>query len=826
MKGKGKGIWKKFGALALAAGLVAAAFVPVSARAETGGENQNSATAENADAYVDLSGEWNFKLYRTYTQMFQYHAYFNDAQRFLQWEDNSLALLPSEETFSSWEKFSMPYDNYATGGLLPIERAGATTSAGGTFDPNSVILPKWSEAWVCRTFDLPADFTTEKTATLLMGIIDDCDVIYINGQMVASSGFVDGNGNKTAPGATGGFNYGEKAAASSDEKTASDETDQTSADSVDPASLCRFEKSYWEVEREYKIPTSVLNLGGSNTICVRLYNNNGNGGFYSGHPYAICGNDLAVRKVKGLPADTIQEDAFNKVISQQQQALESGDINAYAATVSDNYHNNAADKEDRLSEIRSLIDGYTDITVTDENPSTYKEGDQYWYNAKRTITGIPTAGGDRATLMSQEIEQCYALENGTMYEKGNWNRCYSTSYSSSLLNKEATYSVYLPPSYYTDKEKNYPVVYLLHGINSSSSSFVNVDKIGDFMDKLIENGKIMEMIVIMPDSGKNSFYRNTEGEVTDSTGPWQDHITKDIIRMADSTYRTIPDSKYRGITGISMGGYGAVMIGTQFPNLFSSVAVHMGYLPQDECLEAIKNMASSDMDFYDFYFDCGLQDSMVDYEDTVAIHEYLTSIGKAHGYDLRNGGHNSAFYMAGMEASMTMHSNHFQKSNTQTTYEFLEGKNQTITKDGKTDLTGKVNAPYSKFLSAEVDGNVLDPSSYTVSSGSTIFTLHASYIQSLAAGTHTLKLNFTDGSTETTFEVKEPQKQEAGKTESAAAVTNTVKSAENTAASSSKTTSQSPKTGDLSEMPLWVLILLIGAGALTLLTIYRRKKKA
>ena len=58
--------------------------------------------------------------------------------------------------------------------------------------------------------------------------------------------------------------------------------------------------------------------------------------------------------------------------------------------------------------------------------------------------------------------------------------------------------------------------------------------------------------------------------------------------------------------------------------------------------------------------DVGEQDTTVGTEGTLAVHEYLESVGKAHGFDLREGGHNSGFYMAGMPASMQMHSNHFQ----------------------------------------------------------------------------------------------------------------------------------------------------------------------
>ena len=72
-------------------------------------------------------------------------------------------------------------------------------------------------------------------------------------------------------------------------------------------------------------------------------------------------------------------------------------------------------------------------------------------------------------------------------------------------------------------------------------------------------------------------------------------------------------------------------------------------------------MTEEQLEDYDFYLDAGLQDTTVGYKNTVALHEYLDSVGKEHGYDLRDGIHGSAFYMQGMPASMKMHSDHFLK---------------------------------------------------------------------------------------------------------------------------------------------------------------------
>lgn len=652
--------------------------------------------------YVDLEGEWHFKLYRTYEQMYQYFAY-RPALSLGKETDADAAVYPTKSAWESWKTFDFPADNPETGGLLTND-----------------VFPTWSEAWAVREFEVPADFTEDDTVTLLLGIIDDNDVVYINGEPVAASGFVDGNGDPVNLGtfpASGGFVYeipeppSEGTVAAADVKsepnpeaapettpdlapeatpdpapeTAPDPAPEAAPDPAPEATpepapeatpeavseaseeiavyaaqpskeeQVKWSKSYWEIEREYQIPAGILQEG-TNEIAIRIYNNNSFGGFYSGHVYALCGNEQAVRHLKGLPTEAVASPEILAAVEAQNEALAAGDIEAYAATISENYHNDAAVKADRVAEMQALLDGNGNLTVTDTGAKVYRDaGSNLWYSAMRTVSG------SEGEITSGAVEICFTVSNGTALERGNWNRCYGDSYHSELFGKDLTYSVYLPPSYYEDAEREYPTVWLLHGRGSSSTSYRNVDDIGGFMDEQTEQGNIMEMVLIMPDSGKTAFYRDSELDPknTDGTGPWRTQLTDELRKEAESKYRLLKDPAFRGLSGNSMGAYGSIMAGLTHPELYSSIGLHMGYLP-DETLETLKGVSLETLAGYDFYMDAGKQDTTVGTEGTAAIHDYLESIDKDHGYSIRDGGHNSAFYMAGMPASMKMHSDHFQ----------------------------------------------------------------------------------------------------------------------------------------------------------------------
>src|SRR5438552_14911352 len=73
-------------------------------------------------------------------------------------------------------------------------------------------------------------------------------------------------------------------------------------------------------------------------------------------------------------------------------------------------------------------------------------------------------------------------------------------------------TIYLPPSYATDRARRYPVVYLLHGYGGTDSTFNGrLAKLPEIADKLAAAGSVREMIVAMPNAfslHKGSMYSN------------------------------------------------------------------------------------------------------------------------------------------------------------------------------------------------------------------------------------------------------------------------------------------------------------------------------
>ena len=125
-------------------------------------------------------------------------------------------------------------------------------------------------------------------------------------------------------------------------------------------------------------------------------------------------------------------------------------------------------------------------------------------------------------------------------------------------------SVYLPPGYSKSKQQ-YPVIYFLHGFNGDHK----MDFMVDVLDYAINQKRIRPFIMVFPNHKTaygGSFYTNSA-----LYGNFEDFTAYDVVAHIDTNYRTIANKESRGITGHSMGGYGAIQLAVHHPDLFSTV---------------------------------------------------------------------------------------------------------------------------------------------------------------------------------------------------------------------------------------------------------------
>jgi enterochelin esterase-like enzyme len=131
---------------------------------------------------------------------------------------------------------------------------------------------------------------------------------------------------------------------------------------------------------------------------------------------------------------------------------------------------------------------------------------------------------------------------------------------------ERKYAIYLPPDY-ENSQRSYPVLYLLHGGGDDQTAWIQFGEVNRLADDAIKVGKIPPMIIVTPD-GFTSFYINT----ADGKLNYEDFFIKELIPHIEKTYKVKAERKYRGIAGLSMGGYGALMYALKYPNLFVAAA--------------------------------------------------------------------------------------------------------------------------------------------------------------------------------------------------------------------------------------------------------------
>lgn len=224
----------------------------------------------------------------------------------------------------------------------------------------------------------------------------------------------------------------------------------------------------------------------------------------------------------------------------------------------------------------------------------------------------------------------------------------TVSVLSTMMKKEIKNVVVLPKNY--SKRKHYPVVYLLHGYGDTYSKWVNT------VSEIKTLASLHQLIIVCPD-GARSWYMDSP---IDSTNQYESYIIKDLLNYIDSHYATIPNPQARAITGLSMGGHGALYLAIRNKNIFFNAGSMSGGVdlrsftkqfdvaklignyesrPDEWDNRSVVNMVSSlkngDLNLI---VDCGVNDFF--YQINAALHRRLVALNINHDYTERPGAHN------------------------------------------------------------------------------------------------------------------------------------------------------------------------------------------
>lgn len=148
-------------------------------------------------------------------------------------------------------------------------------------------------------------------------------------------------------------------------------------------------------------------------------------------------------------------------------------------------------------------------------------------------------------------------------------------YPSPTLGMERRRMTVYTPAGYEDSNKQYPVLYLLHGAGGDENAWSELGRAIQIFDNLIAQGKAEPMIVVMPNGNAaqeavpgeypNSMYKPSFANPKTMEGSFEKAFP-DIMKYVESHYRTINDKNHRAIAGLSMGGFHSLYISANNPD--------------------------------------------------------------------------------------------------------------------------------------------------------------------------------------------------------------------------------------------------------------------
>ncbi len=261
---------------------------------------------------------------------------------------------------------------------------------------------------------------------------------------------------------------------------------------------------------------------------------------------------------------------------------------------------------------------------------------------------------------------------------------------STILNQTIHYWVMLPPGYdaaaAARPRRRYPVLYFLHGLGEDEQALF---KSGgwDLVQDLRQQGQISDFLVVAPD-GMRTFYINS----ADRRLRYNDFFLREFMPYIETHYSIGGERAARGISGASMGGYGALRFAFAHPELFSSVSAQSAALilhpppatmhsgtPWDSVLGGVFGNPINALHWNQnspfilakqnrarlaalaIYFNCGRDDEFGFEKGAAELDRQLQAEGVKHEFHLYPGNHDASYFLAHLGETLKFHSQAFAR---------------------------------------------------------------------------------------------------------------------------------------------------------------------
>ncbi len=249
--------------------------------------------------------------------------------------------------------------------------------------------------------------------------------------------------------------------------------------------------------------------------------------------------------------------------------------------------------------------------------------------------------------------------------------------ASTLMGREMPYRVVLPYHWKRPRVKR-PVIYLLHGLSGHFNNWTDLTKLQAYASRY-------GFVIVTPE-GENGWYTDSVSKQTDK---YESYIVKELIPEIEKTYGTGTSREYRGIAGLSMGGYGAIKFGLKYPDMFSLAGSFSGALGAasitekeipgaiGKSIESIFGPTGSDVrksnDIFDMvrtataekiknfpslYLDCGTEDFL--FQNNRDFIDLLLEKRVPHEFRQLPGSHNWKYWDAQVVEFLEIANRHFQ----------------------------------------------------------------------------------------------------------------------------------------------------------------------